>query len=888
MLKKLSTRKRSGSYSIEDGDRQSVLANSNVEGDFSSNSSQTNYGLKMEEVVAMPHDVHSIADIDNFEYDDDDDDDRMSVKSYRSMKSRLSVKTTASARTTGSARTSASIKSPPKEKLKSALVNSIVKKEVVNLNDRYNRTRRYDAAGKYRIGPTFITKSRLAYVDENKPAKLHVIPDPQSKSLEFGLLTYLWTFTDQHDKQEIDLTFLQSLIDSGCNVNCRDEYGQTMLHAIVRDWHSDVALFAIRNNADINAQDRMGRTPLHLAAALNSVDMAKTLLHNGAKVDLVTVSEKQSAMHYAAKYNSLETMKVLIKFQGSFTQRDGKNRTVLFLAAEQGSTETAQFLLDVGAPAGIYDSEGNSAIANLLEKMPHVAYRALHQFVVTNMPLKRSEMYLSYLESGSTGKANMIAKSPLEMITIYDDIELIMHPVVQKAIQVKWKLFGRMDTIRKLFITILYLICWLVLAYTFTDNRDYYQPWSENGWKIAFEALIIIFALYFFYMDVAVKRDSVTYHRAWVEWRQHIVRANYSNCHPCWPGDREKLESESERIRSVPSLAGKQQFWFVYEWMILLVLAVIIITRVLDILLEDVDLFIAHKFVFGIGLMISFLRLLKIGIRFRYCSVFLRVTGLAVISFTQILFLYIQIYIPFVAVFWMMYGGQNGLDKIAKAHDFQPPSNDTIRQMTQLEHIFFHVYESSFGQEDLFFYSEVEKETAQTIISLFHVFTTFMTLSLFVALVTSKYTTHYNRCVAEASLLQAAVVLRLEKNLSGKDKQKLNNFYKKNCNPLIVPFEESTEHEHKRNALSQLRLTERRLNGIENIIREAEDKFQKNDRRSQNQILDSIRTSSESLNNKQTEFAKHVRTNMKEVTQKQEYMNRYLPKLLVQVIQQPR
>lgn len=87
-----------------------------------------------------------------------------------------------------------------------------------------------------------------------------------------------------------------------------------------------------------------------------------------------------------------------------------------------------------------------------------------------------------------------------QMITIYDDIELIMHPVVQKAIQVKWKLFGRMDTIRKLFITILYLICWLVLAYTFTDNRDYYQPWSENGWKIAFEALIIIFALYFFYM----------------------------------------------------------------------------------------------------------------------------------------------------------------------------------------------------------------------------------------------------------------------------------------------------------------------------------------------------------------------------------------------------
>ena len=80
-----------------------------------------------------------------------------------------------------------------------------------------------------------------------------------------------------------------------------------------------------------------------------------------------------------------------------------------------GSTETAQFLLDIGAPAGVYDSEGNSAIAHLVEKMPHVGYRALHQFIVSNMPLKRSEMYLSYLETNTKGKSGMIAKSPLEV-----------------------------------------------------------------------------------------------------------------------------------------------------------------------------------------------------------------------------------------------------------------------------------------------------------------------------------------------------------------------------------------------------------------------------------------------------------------------------------------
>lgn len=175
----------------------------------------------------------------------------------------------------------------PSYKAKNDLTSVIAtsnKPEVIELNERYNRTRRYDTAGKYRIGPTFITKSRLAYLDAHKPAKLSVVPDPLFKSLEFGLLTYLWTFTDQHDKQEIDLAFLQSLIDSGVNINCADEHGQTALHAIVRDWHPDVALFAVRNNADVNAQDKMGRSPLHLAAAINCVEIAKILLLNGGKI----------------------------------------------------------------------------------------------------------------------------------------------------------------------------------------------------------------------------------------------------------------------------------------------------------------------------------------------------------------------------------------------------------------------------------------------------------------------------------------------------------------------------------------------------------------------------------------------------------------------------
>ena len=89
------------------------------------------------------------------------------------------------------------------------------------------------------------------------------------------------------------------------------------------------------------------------------------------------------------------------------------------------------------------------------------------------------------------------------------------------------------------------------------------------------------------------------------------------------------------------------------------------------------------------------------------------------------------------------------------------------------------------GQEGIYVYANVERFTGDVLISLFHALVTFILLAIFVALITSKFTTCYSRCVAEASLLQASVVLQLEKNLSKQEKSKLNAYYKRFCNPLV-------------------------------------------------------------------------------------------------------
>ena len=79
-----------------------------------------------------------------------------------------------------------------------------------------------------------------------------------------------------------------------------------------------------------------------------------------------------------------------------------------------GAADTAQFLLDLGAPAGVCDSDGNPAICHLLEKTPHVAYKALDQFIVYQRSFNRDEMYLYQLENRNPN-TQIIVKSPLEV-----------------------------------------------------------------------------------------------------------------------------------------------------------------------------------------------------------------------------------------------------------------------------------------------------------------------------------------------------------------------------------------------------------------------------------------------------------------------------------------
>ena len=60
--------------------------------------------------------------------------------------------------------------------------------------------------------------------------------------------------------------------------------------------------------------------------------------------------------------------------------------------------ESARFLVEQGAPCGVYDSSGTPLLSLLIEKMPQIAMEAIEQFHFLDRAFRKHYYYLGSLE----------------------------------------------------------------------------------------------------------------------------------------------------------------------------------------------------------------------------------------------------------------------------------------------------------------------------------------------------------------------------------------------------------------------------------------------------------------------------------------------------------
>ncbi|XP_031702856.1 ankyrin repeat and SOCS box protein 2-like isoform X3 [Anarrhichthys ocellatus] len=146
------------------------------------------------------------------------------------------------------------------------------------------------------------------------------------------------------------------LIGKGADVNMQTCDGVTALHEASKNGHKESVAVLLTKNADANKPTNSGLLPLHIAAQFGHHEIVSLLVSVTSRARLR--HSCISPLHLAAEHNRHTAAAVLLKTGADVNatladshsiQYADRRATALYFAIANGSTETAEVLLNAGA-----------------------------------------------------------------------------------------------------------------------------------------------------------------------------------------------------------------------------------------------------------------------------------------------------------------------------------------------------------------------------------------------------------------------------------------------------------------------------------------------------------------------------------------------------------
>ena len=205
----------------------------------------------------------------------------------------------------------------------------------------------------------------------------------------FGLSTPLHRATECTNFEMVQL-----LLESGADVDSRDDTGGTPLHRLqVADEEEaegqDITRLLLEYGANVNAQDKDGNTPLLVVAHRGHACAAQILLEHGAEPnaknhDGQTPLSRLFADDKRMLYDNSDRRslaQLLLRHGANVNNQDKDHTTPLHLAMKAGSYDLAQILLEHDSEPNMANKDGNTALLLALKPKPEpepVSYSFLH------------------------------------------------------------------------------------------------------------------------------------------------------------------------------------------------------------------------------------------------------------------------------------------------------------------------------------------------------------------------------------------------------------------------------------------------------------------------------------------------------------------------------
>ena len=135
------------------------------------------------------------------------------------------------------------------------------------------------------------------------------------------------------------------------------------LHLAALRGHLEAMRTLIANGADIDLTNDKGATVAHVAASAGQTEALRLAIAEGVDVrGTVPYVNHATALHFAATAGNAAAVEMLIEAGAAVGALDKRRQTPLHYAATKGREAAAMALVDAGAPLGLKDVNGQTEV----------------------------------------------------------------------------------------------------------------------------------------------------------------------------------------------------------------------------------------------------------------------------------------------------------------------------------------------------------------------------------------------------------------------------------------------------------------------------------------------------------------------------------------------
>ncbi|XP_031555285.1 transient receptor potential cation channel subfamily V member 4-like [Actinia tenebrosa] len=467
---------------------------------------------------------------------------------------------------------------------------------------------------------------------------------------------------------------------------------------------------------------------------------------NSSSRALILYFSKLSANINENEVIDLEFVDTLIKTGADINTTDRHGQTIMHEASRQWEVDVARFLIEREADAK----------------------EALDQFYSKDRANRKQFFHLNYLEPAIPKCLSCgWPQTAMEVVVLHKQFDLIMHPVFQRLIKVKWEHFGKRGAWLQSLAGVVFVILWTIFGVTTVGygKYDYYTQISKSWWRIVIGSVAILMTLNEIRRELFEYYFSKKEHRRWKRWREAELYKDLEYCHPRWPGERLYLMQEIDILRHQEPTYFKDA-WNIFDWISYFLILASMITHFVAIFTDYRAMSKIHTNVMSATVICLWIRLLKIFRAFTSLGPFVVMCGHLIFDVLKFGFLFIIFYVPYAASFWMVF------------------SNHSVSGYSEVSDLLYSMFRMTVVDEYNYDgLSEAEPIMSKILCGTYIALSAITCLNLFIALMSDTFQRVYDNVKANSVMQQANTITNLENSLSVTKRRNFANFIHTRCCP---------------------------------------------------------------------------------------------------------